>query len=166
MTDQQYGNVAYNDGYLEIGGIFEKDGSVYRSRFSGAEIDAGISNALHIWCQIYPSSEENPADLDLICNVSSLHIIHYINSFDDTSTNPIDLLTYQVNKTHLRQEYMYNDQRIVRFYNLSSLTWSEWMIENDILSVQSSETVVVNKPTVVLRSGGDEIHTDQSDALK
>lgn len=140
-------------------------GAKYFSKFTGAEIDTAIACALRISKEtafsVIDSSYGSEVNLNSL-KTPGVFIIHYYeNSADDTkSSEPIVLKVNHVTDTSIEQEYVLNGQVYHRYYIGVTKKWTTWTTANGIISVDASETVVVGKPTMVLRHGSDEIHAD------
>ena len=142
-----------------------RDLAGYRSIFSGEEFDKGIEAALntakwmaHIKLQ---SSPINMVDLDeLLSPMITYTIEYYRNGYecdDHHIPRPIEVSVLSLNESYMMQFYPVDGITVYRYYNVIEKTFTAWKKMESYLEADASEVVCVDRPTLVFRSGGDEI---------
>lgn len=140
-------------------------GTKYFSSFTGAEIDASIKTALKLTKEtafdVIESAYGSEADLNSLKKPGIYIIRYYKNSADDSkSSDPIILKVNHVTDTSVEQVYVLNGETQHRYYIDVTKRWTEWVPSKEIISIDASQTVIVGKPTMILRHGGSDVYAE------
>lgn len=127
----------------------------YLSKYEGEDFDKTIewvkSREEFGTSHILDSSPTVKINLDTVITQQGTFTIHYYtNSYDDASTNPINLDVIFLNEGDILQRYSYLGNVVQRFKQNGS--WTSWAFVKNFVSVGEADQVSVNTDTLVLRS--------------
>ena len=139
-------------------------GIKYQSKHTGAELDKALDySLLHEnkgSVHILDSSNESRTDLNTLINpgVYATQYVTNAKSGLDSFDCVIEIVNETIVNDVLKQSYTYKEITVYRYYKDGN--WSDWWEEKpDFIKAKSTDMVSVNKPTIVIRTGGPEINS-------